>query len=100
ALSQRGHQHALVARDAVAYHVQQVVDLSFNRTYLDRRINQASRPNNLLHHYARRLSKFIRAGRSRDIDNLVSAMLELLERKRTVVERRGHAEPVLNQRLL
>src|SRR5271169_6901654 len=80
--------------------MQQVVDLSLNWTNLDRRVDQTRGPDDLFHHYARRLSKLIRAGRGGDINELVGAMLELLEGQRTIVERRGHAEAVFDQRLL
>ena len=100
ALGQRGHQHALIRLRALADLAQQVVHLALDRPDFDFRIDQAGRPDDLLHHHARRLGQLVRARRRRDVDHLVDAMLELLERQRTVVERAGQAESVRHQHLL
>ena len=53
ALGQRGHQHALVLVDAQLDLRQQVVDLRRGRAHLERRIDQAGRPHQLLDHLPR-----------------------------------------------
>src|SRR5580658_8145745 len=80
--------------------MQQVVDLTFHRPNLNRRVDQSGGADDLLDHYAGRLSKFIRTGRRGNIDELVGAMLELFEGERTIIQGRRHAESVLHQRLL
>ena len=100
ALGQRGHQHALAACHALANFVQQVVHLALDRPHFDWRIDQARGPNDLLDHHARRLGQLVRPRRGRDVDHLIHAVLEFFERQRTVVERAGQAESVLDQRFL
>ena len=80
--------------------MQQIVNLSFHRTYFHLGINQPCRPNDLLDHDACRLRQLIRTGRCRDIDQLIGAVLEFLKRQRTVIERRRQAEAVFHQRFL
>ena len=46
------------------------------------------------------LRQLVRPGRRGNVDDLIGAMLELLEIQRAVVERRGHAEAVVHERLL
>ena len=46
------------------------------------------------------LGQLVGAGRGRNVDHLVDAILELLKGQRTVVERAGQAEAVVDQRLL
>ena len=79
ALGQRRHQHPFIARNPVANHVQQVIDLALDRANLNRRIDQPSRSNDLLHHHARRLRKFVRPRSSRHVDDLIAAMFKLFE---------------------
>ena len=98
ALGQRRHQHALAYLHARANLVQQVVNLPLHRTNLHRRIDQPRRPDNLLDHHARRLGQLIRPRRRRNVDELIGAMLELLKRQRTVIQRRRHAKAILDQR--
>ena len=64
------------------------------------RIQQARRPDDLLHHHARRLGQLVRTRRRRDVDHLVHAVLEFLERQRPVIERAGQTETVRHQHLL
>ena len=80
--------------------MQQVVNLTFHRTHLDLRINQPRRPDDLLYHHTRRLGELIRAWSCRHIHQLIRAVLPLLKGQRTVIQSRGHAEAVLDQRLL
>src|ERR1017187_6858274 len=97
ALGQGGDQHPLILLRATANLVQQVVNLSLHRTHFHLGIDEASRANDLLHHYARRLGQFVRAGCRGNIHSLVYAMLEFLKRKGTIVERAGKAESVFDQ---
>ena len=48
-------------RDALANLVQQIVHLALHRADLHRRIDQSGRPDDLLHHHARRLRQLVRA---------------------------------------
>jgi hypothetical protein len=48
ALGQRGHQDALFAFDSLSNLVQKIVDLAFDRSHLDFRIDQSRRTNDLL----------------------------------------------------
>ena len=54
-LGQRRHQHALAACRTRADLPEQIVDLPADRTDVDRRIDQAGRPDDLLDHGAARL---------------------------------------------
>ena len=46
------------------------------------------------------LGQFVGAGSGGDVDQLVGAVLEFFEGERAIVERGGHAESVLDERLL
>ena len=93
------NQHALILRHALPDFMKQIINLPFYRTNLYRRIHQPGRPNNLFDHHSRRFRQLIRARRRRNINELVGAMLKFFKRQRTIVERRRHAEPILDQRL-
>jgi Arc/MetJ-type ribon-helix-helix transcriptional regulator len=99
-LGQRRDQHPFALRRARADLVQQVINLPFHRAHLHFGINKPGWPDDLLHHHSRRLRQLVGPGRRRNVDDLVGAVLEFLEGKRAVVERRRHAEPVFDQRLL
>ncbi len=45
------------------------------------------------------LGEFVGAGRRRDVDGLIDAVLELFEGERTIIKRGRHAETVIDQRL-
>ena len=47
ALGERRDEHALAAVDAGPDLLQQIVDLALDRSYIDRRIGQAGRPDDL-----------------------------------------------------
>ena len=79
ALGQRGDQHALAFADAFPNLVQQIIDLALHRADLHWRINQSRGPYDLLNHHARRLGQFVGTGSSRDIDQLIGAVLEFGE---------------------
>ena len=64
------------------------------------RIHKARGANHLLDHDSRRTRQLVRPRRRRNVEHLTGAVLELLEIQRAVIERRGHAEAVVHERLL
>ena len=100
ALGERGHQHALALRRPRADLGQQVVHLALHRPHVDLGVHEAGRADDLLDHDAARLLQLVGPRRRRDVDHLAEPRLELLEVERPVVERRGQAEAVLDERLL
>ena len=100
ALGERRDQHALALRGAHADLREQVVHLALHRAHLDPGVDQAGGADHLLDHHAARLLQLVGPGRRRDVDHLAEPLLELLEAERPVVERRGQAEAVLDERLL
>ncbi len=100
AFGQRCDQHAFVFLGAHTNLFQQVVDLTLHWTNLDLRIDQASGANYLLDKYAAGLGEFVRSGSSRDINNLIGAILKFFERERTIIECRRHPKTIVDQRFL
>src|SRR5438094_1342558 len=98
-LRERGDQHALLALDARADLVHQVVDLVARLAHVDTRIDDAGRAHDLLDD-APRAPALVLAGRRRDVDELVGDRHELVERLRPVVQRARQPEAVVDQRLL
>src|SRR5439155_12376732 len=98
-LRERRDDRALAALDAGADLREQVIDLTVRRTDLDLGIDESRRPDDLLDR-PRRVLAFVRTRRRRDEDRLVETRLELVEGERTVVERAGQAEAVLDEDLL
>ena len=98
-LGQRRDDRSLPALHAQVDLAQEVVDLPVRRTDIDLRIDEARRPDDLLHRDGRSL-ELIGTGRRGDEDRLVEPILELLERQRPVVERARQAEAVLHQDVL
>ena len=99
ALGQRGHQHALLAGNALANLVLKIVNLAANWTHVNLGGEQASRTNNLLHIVLAH-PQLVVARRGRNIDKLGYPCLKLIETKRAVIERRGQAKTVFHQRHL
>ena len=99
ALGQRGHQHALLAGNALANLVLKIVNLAANWTHVNLGVEQASRTNNLLHIVLAH-PQLVVARRGRNIDKLGDPCLKLIETKRAVIERRGQAKTVFHQRHL
>ena len=97
ALRERGHEHALLAGDAGLYLVQKVVYLAAYRPELHLRIEQARRPDDLLHLVLAHVLLVVAGGRGH-IDELGDALLELVEAQRPVVERGRKAEAVVHER--
>jgi hypothetical protein len=77
----------------------EVVDLAVGRADVDRRVDDAGRPDQLLDDPLAPL-ELVRPGRRAHVDDLVEVALELLERQRPVVERRRQAEPEVDEDLL
>src|SRR5205823_7716237 len=75
ALGERGDEHALVGFSALADFAEQVVHLSLDGTDFHLWIEQAGGADDLLHYYAGGFGELIGAGRGRDIDLLVDAVL-------------------------
>jgi len=80
--------------------LEEVVDLALRRPHLDGRVHDAGGPDELLDDVALRLLQLVRPGRRAHVDDLVEVVLELLEGKRPVVQRRGQPEAVLDEDLL
>ena len=97
AFGERSHQDALAFFDARANLVQKIVNLSFDRTDLDFRVDQPRGPNDLLDYDARRFRQLVRPRRRRDVNHLIGTMLEFLEGERTVIECGGQPEAVFHQ---
>jgi len=70
-----------------------------SRANFNLRVHKASRANHLFDNRARCARQFVRTRRSRNVNDLARAMLELLEGKRAIIQRRGHAETIIDQRL-
>ena len=96
ALGERGHQHALLAGNALANLVLKIVNLPTNRTHIDLGVEQTGRTNDLLNVVLAH-PQLIVARRGRNVDELGNPRLKLIETKRTVIERRGQAKAVLHQ---
>ena len=99
AFGQRGHQHALLAGNALANLVLKIVNLTANWTHVNLGVEQAGRTNNLLHVVLAH-PQLVVARRGRNIDKLGDPCLKLIETKRAVIERRGQAKTVFHQRHL
>ena len=99
AFGQRGHQHALLAGNALANLVLKIVNLAANWTHVNLGVEQAGRTNNLLHVVLAH-PQLVVARSGRNIDKLGYPRLKLIETKRTVIERRGQAKTVFHQRHL
>ena len=99
ALGERGHQHALLTRHALANLVLKIVNLPTNRTHIDLGVEQASRTNNLLNVVLAN-PQLIVARRGRNVDELGNPRLKLIETKRAVIECRRQTKTMLHQRHL
>ena len=99
-LGKGGHQNALVLLGADFDLLQQVVHLVLDGTHLHGRVQQACRPDNLLHHGAAALLQFIVARSGADKESLAYQCVEFVELQGPVVGRRGKSESILDERLL
>ncbi len=99
-LGQGRHQDALVPVGPRPELGEQVVDLVPGRAHGDPRIHEAGRPDHLLGERVGGELELVGPGGRGDVDRLTGAPRELVERERSVVERGGHPEPVLDERLL
>ena len=79
---------------------EEVVDLALHRPDLQPRVHEAGGADHLLDHDAPRLLQLVGARRGGDVERLADPLLELLEVERAVVEGRGQAEAVLDERRL
>ena len=79
---------------------EQVVHLALHRPDLEPRVHEAGGADHLLDHDAPRLLQLVGARRGGDVERLADPLLELLEAERAVVEGRGQAEAVLDERRL
>ena len=77
-LGQGGHQHTLTPFNGLADLAHQVIDLSFNGTHFHMGIQQAGRPDDLLHHLGR-LAQFIIRGSCGNINHLVDSLIEFFK---------------------
>ena len=100
ALGERRDERALVGLGALADLLHQVVHLVLGGPDLDGRVQQAGRPDHLLHHQAFGLLQFVVGRRGADVDLLARQGLEFLELQGAVVGRRGQAEAVFDQHAL
>ena len=97
ALGQGGDQHTLFLFDALLYLLHQVVNLVQAGAYLDDWVQQSGGTDYLFHHDTLTLLQFVfRRGRTH-INHLLGHLLELLERKRTVVHGCRQTEAVFHQ---
>src|SRR5258707_12351488 len=86
ALGQRRNEHTLITLGTHANFLQQVVHLTFDRAYLDLRVDKAGGTNHLLDEAAPRFREFVRAWGRRDIKNLVHSVLEFFKCEWTIVQ--------------
>src|SRR5215469_10804284 len=100
AFGKRCDQHTFVLLGPHTDFFQQVVDLTFHGANLHVGVHKAGRTNDLLDYYAASPGEFVGAGRGGNVDHLIHPVFEFFEGERAVVQRRGHAEAVVDQRLL
>ena len=98
-LGERRDECPLAAVDALADLLEEVVDLALGRADPDVRVDDTGRADELLDDALAPL-ELVWTGRRAHVDRLVDAGLELLERQRTVVERRRQPEAEVDQDLL
>jgi hypothetical protein len=77
----------------------QVVDLALGGPHLHLGVDQTGWPHDHLDRPLR-LLHLVRSGCRRDVDDLLDALVPLLEAERPIVEGAGQAEAVLHQRSL
>src|SRR5512136_2089475 len=99
ALGERCDQYALPARHARVDLRQEVIDLRAGWTHDHVGVYQAGRPHYLLDYLTLMRALILRRG-SGDENGLRHHALEFLEGERSVVERAGQAEAVVDQILL
>ena len=98
-LRQRRHEHALVLLCTNADLRQKIVHLPRQRPHLDDGIEQPRRADDLLDDLLR-LFQLIFRRRRRNVDDLIDALLELLEGKRTIVKSGRQTKAVFHKRNL
>ena len=97
ALGKGGNKHTLLLCDGGLDLVDEVVNLALDGAHLDLGVQKPRRADDLLHALLAD-GLLVVARRRAHVDELRHAALELVEAKRTVVERRREAEAVLHQR--
>ena len=99
ALRERRHEHALVHRDALGDLRHEVVDLVRRRPHVDLGVHEPGRPHHLLDDLLL-MRRLVRRRCRRHEHGLRHQRLELVEAKRTVVERARQPEAVVDEVLL
>ena len=77
-LGQGGHKHTLTPFNGLADFAHQVIDLSFDGTHFHMGIQQAGRPDDLLHHLGC-FAQFIIRGSCGNINHLVDSLIEFFK---------------------
>ena len=90
------HEYALLPLDAFFDFPEEVVNLSLERTYLDFRVEQSRRADDLLRNLLG-MSEFILSRRCRDEDDLVDARCEFLKGKRAIIKGRRQTKTVFDK---
>ena len=96
-LGKGSDEYTLMTTGARKDFIQQVVYLVLTRPDLNFRVQQPRGTYYLLDHNTLRLHEFIISRGSRDINDLVGHLLELLKTQRTIVESCRKAEAIFNQ---
>src|ERR1700690_3919065 len=99
ALRQRRHEYALAGRRGRLDLPDEVLNLPLDRANRDLRVQEAGRPYDLLRDDGGP-PELERGRRGGDVEGLAGDAVEFLDALRPVVERRGQAEPEVDQRLL
>src|SRR5438552_10586733 len=99
AVGERGDENALVFFRAFPNCFEDIVNLAFDGTNFDLRVDEARGANDLFDEGAAGARQFVRTGSGGNVDDLVEAVFEFLEGERAIVERAGHAETVVDESL-
>src|SRR5687767_8370545 len=99
-LGEGRNEHAFIPFLADADFVEQVIDLAAHRPYLDFRIDEPCRPDDLLDHYAFTHLELELCRRRTDENGLRHERYELVKDQRAIVERGREPESVLHQHFL
>ena len=99
-LGERCHQHPLARGHHLGDLTREVHHLVLRGHDLDHGVEQAGRPDHLLHHLAAGAGEFPRSGRGRHEYRLMEPLLPLVKHQRPVVEGAGQPEAVIDERRL
>ena len=97
-LGKRRNDHTLLLLHATLNALEEIVDLTLCWKDRDMWVNNAGRPNHLLHHLIRTLS-LIASRRCGNIDRLTNTRLKLFKRQWAIVERAREAEAEVDEDL-